>query len=182
MNRRSSGARHKEIEVRSILLIKKIKERLAAMMQKLLPKREGGATSGGQRESRANREKTHKDERETTWQEQNENEDFEKFDDFEYGAYEEAIEKVGRAKQFLYNNQIQGERMSVDFIDGYGEQFVVVMGKEEDLLSDDTFKNSRVRERFICRGKVYMAIGISRDMLVGNDDFRADYQEHYEHE
>lgn len=82
-------------------------------------------------------------------------------------AYADALEKVRRAIQMAHNNEIRGEQMTVGFIDGFTNRFFVIIGKEEDLLSDDTFSNSSIRERFYFtqRKEHYMAIGISEDKL-----------------
>lgn len=98
--------------------------------------------------------------------------EYEELDD-----YTDALEKVRRAIQMAHNNEIQGERMVVSFVDGYANHFFVIIGKEEDLLSDDTFKNSSIRERFYFtqRKAYYMAIGISEDKLPAAAKITIDY-------
>lgn len=96
----------------------------------------------------------------------------------ESDVHADALEKTRRAIQMAHNNDIQGELMTVSFIDGYADQFIVVIGKEDDLLCDDTFKRSRIRERFYFSQKdeTYMAIGISRENLPNADDTEVDHE------
>jgi len=161
-----------------IKLFTKIKDQLSAAKNKLFSQKK--QYKRRKLEKRIPWKESREPEERIPWEEQRKNRIFKEFDDFEYDVHDEAIEKVGRAIQMAHNNQIKGNRMSVSFIDGYGEQFIVVIGKEEELLSDDTFKNSRMRERFYLglRKEFYMAIGISRDKLIGCEDFCAEYEEH----